>query len=357
MKSLSNWHQKHNHFPLDFYTWNSILKKEARDFLIENKILQYGSSTIDFIEINSQEFQVENIDGKYIAFNDESNDIELSSKDVLGLSLNKNAFAELIRNLLKIGRAVSDVYNSDAFFLGDLEAGNGYKVFLCFLQSIDLIQSIKEVSKSNSPLIISFKEITPELQNLIYKTNGKFLRIDECVAFKGKSLIPLAPINELIGSPRRKNKDNDYYCWSATGFHQPENPNLSMLKITVQSTTRLRIIFDGEGDDFDFNKISILRNESNGKMNRNWILLGLIATKNDIQKSEKTKKQVARLNEAFRDFFGFNKNVIPFSFSDGILIGNFNLTAKIQSKRENKQVLNDNIEQADDLDFRDLIEY
>ena len=132
-------------------------------------------------------------------------------------------------------------------------------------------------------------------------------------------------------------------------------PNLKMLKIKILSTTRLSIYFDGEGQDFDYRDISFLRSETTGKMNTKWTLLRNLAVGNKIEKNETTSKQVSRFNTAFREFFGFTKGVTPFEFKNKCLKCNFELTARIDSRRVKKEVFAGDGSFSDDSDFRDSL--
>lgn len=352
MKSLLNWHRQRKFFPSDVYTWKSILSERLFEFFTANRFVKFGESTTDFIEINGKDFQIENIDGKYIAFNDETADIELSSKDVLQMYFNKKAFADFVKASLGTSGAVSKI--QDGFCLGDLSVGKGYRSFLCFSDSASFTRDIANSLGSFQPLIISFDDISAATQKLLREKDGKAFLLEECFEFCDNSMRPTGLLKDFLKTPKRKQNNTDYYCWKSTGFHQPENPTLNMLKICVLSTSRLRIIFDGEGDVFEYRDINIFRNENTGKMNVYWTCLRLLATGQEISNDYKGKQQSKRLNAAFREFFGFKGKVRFFSFENGLLMANFPLTAKKENYREQKNVINCCLDE-ESYDFRNNI--
>ena len=128
-----------------------------------------------------------------------------------------------------------------------------------------------------------------------------------------------------------------------------------MLNIRVLSSYRLKITFDGECGEFEHRNLSIFRNENTGEANANWTCLRLLATKQKIKNDSKTKKQAARLNEVFKDFFGLKVNA--FGFEDGILKAKFTLNAKTENYKEQKQVITGYLDDEESDDFRDDIEY
>ena len=336
MKKLLLWKRKKSYFPTDNLAWKNVLGENLKRYFCQNGLLEYGKSTVDYIEIDGESYQVEYIGNEFIGINDELPDVKLSNSDVCKLTLNKSKFASKVRELLRIGGAVSDIPNCDAYCIGDLKGSRTFRVFLCFSESGSLYSSIRSISKGIPPIVISFEEISGELQKLLYELDGKFFKIDECICFRNDSIEALSPIAELVGKVKRSKTSGVYYAWSSTGFHQPQNPNLNMLKIRILSSTRLHIEFDGEGDDFDYSDISIFRNENNGKMNKCWTTLGLLAAKKEFKRDEGTRKIVSRMNTVFRDFFGFPKRLIPFEFRDTILFPNFYLKA-VSQREERKE--------------------
>lgn len=243
----------------------------------------------------------------------------------------------------------------DDFWLGDLRVGNGYRVFLTFSASSVFAEYVREHSDGNTPIIISFERFSSELQQTVFNLRGKFFGIEECISFSPNGIIPNPSFAEILKTPRKKKTSTDLYCWKATGFHQPEVLNLKMLKIKILSTTRLSIYFDGEGQNFDYRDISFLRSETTGKMNTKWMLLRNLAVGNKITKDETTSKQVSRLNTAFREFFKLPKSVSPFKFENKCLKCNFELTARIDSRRIKKEVFDDDGSFSDETDFRDSL--
>ncbi len=203
--------------------------------------------------------------------------------------------------------------------------------------------------------MISFERFSSELQQTVFNLRGKFFGIEECISFFPNGIIPNPSFAEILKTPRKKKTSTDSYCWKAAGFHQPEMPNLKMLKIKILSTTRLSIYFNGEGQDFDYRDISFLRSETTGQMNTKWTLLRNLAVGYKITKDETTSKQVSRFNTAFREFFGFTKGVTPFEFKNKCLKCNFELTARIDSRRVKKEVFDDDGSFSDETDFRDSL--
>lgn len=353
MKKLLNWYRAHRHFPLDNRTWSEVLGKPAKDFFGKSGLLAFGNNFVDSIEIDGREYSVEFIDGKYIGICEDCDDVELSRSDVLSLKLDTRNFAQMLASLMGISALVSKI--GDDFCLGDLRAGSGYRVFLTFSASSVFAEYVREHSNGNAPIIISFERFSAELQQAIFNLKGKFFGIEECVSLSNNAITLNSPFAEILKTPRKKKTSTDLYCWEATGFHQPDVPNLKMLKIKILSTTRLSIYFDGEGQDFDYRDISFLRLESTGKMNTKWMLLRNLAVGNKIEKNETTSKQVSRFNTAFREFFEFPKGVIPFEFENKCLKCNFELTAKIDSRRVKKEVFDGDGSFSDDSDFRDCL--
>lgn len=353
MKKLLNWYRAHRHFPLDNRTWSEVLGKPAKDFFEKSGLLAFGNNFVDSIEIDGREYAVEFIDGKYIGICEDCDDVELSRSDVLSLKLDTRNFAQMLASLMGISAPVSKI--GDDFCLGDLRTGSGYRVFLTFSASSVFAEYIREHSDGNTPIIISFERFSAELQQAIFNLKGKFFGIEECVSFSPNGIILKPSFAEILKTPRKKKTSTDLYCWEATGFHKPDMPNLKMLKIKILSTTRLSIYFDGEGQDFDYRDISFLRSESTGKMNTKWTLLRNLAVGNKIEKNETTSKQVSRLNNAFREFFEFSKGVTPFEFENKCLKCNFELTAKIDSRRVKKEVFDGDGSFSDDSDFRDSL--
>lgn len=326
MYRLLNWKRSHWHFPTDNYTWNLLLGERLKRFFSESGFLSFDNSVVDNIEIGGESYKVDFIDGKYIAYNDELDDVELTSNDVLRVCLDKRAFGDAIRKLLNIGNAVSDMPKSDAYCLGDLTVGDGYRVFLCFSDSSAFSQDVRSLSKGTPPLVISFDEISSDTQKLVFDLEGKFLKIEDCIKFEEYGIEPLSSIRELLGSPRKKSTSNALYCWSSSGFHQPKIPTLAMLKIKILSSTSAEIIFDGEGGEFDYQSISIFRNGNTGEMTKTWLTMGALASGKRLKKDNSTRKLVSRMNAAFRDFFKFSENLLPFGFTDGLLSANFGLS-------------------------------
>lgn len=76
------------------YTWKSVLGESLFKFFVGSRFLRYGNSTIDSVEINGNECQVEYIDGKYFAIG-ESDDIELSPREILQMFFDKTALPTL----------------------------------------------------------------------------------------------------------------------------------------------------------------------------------------------------------------------------------------------------------------------
>ena len=132
-----------------------------------------GKSTADYININGIEYQVENVDGQYIAFNDEYEDIELSPKDVLQMFFDKNAFADFVKDSLGIKRPLVKLESTDGFYLGDLSVGKGYRVFLCYSDSITFARKVASSLDSFQPLIISFGGISKDTQKLLFDKKEK----------------------------------------------------------------------------------------------------------------------------------------------------------------------------------------
>lgn len=351
MKSLLNWQQQRKHFPLDVYTWKSVLGESLYKFFLGSRFLRYGNSTIDSVEINGNECQVEYIDGKYFAIG-ESDDIELAPRNVLQMFFDKTAFADFARVSLGAHGAVSELKGGDGFCIGDLSIGKGYRAFLCFSDSALFARSIAGISDLFQPLIISFGEISSATQKVLFDKNGKFFSIGECFEFRNNSMYISELLKSFLKTPQKKQNNTDYYCWAATGHSQPENPTLDMLRICVLSTTHLRIVFNGKEDTFEYRDISIFRNENTGEMNTNWTCLRLLATKQEIPNDDKGKQQAKRLNKAFREFFGFGEKVVPFSFKDGLLCAEFNLTSKKESYREHKEIFDESHADFDYDDFR-----
>lgn len=300
--------------------------ERLKRFFTESGFLNFDSSVVDDIEIGGESYKVDFIDGKYVAYNDELDDVELTNNDVLRVCLDKKAFGDAIRKLMNIGNAVSDMPKSDAYCLGDLRVGNGFRVFLCFSDSVAFSQDVRSLSKGTLPLVISFDEISSETQKLVFDLEGKFLAIEDCVDFGENGIEALSSIRELLGSPRKKKTSSALYCWESSGFHQPKLPTLAMLKIRVLSSTRAEITFDGNGSEFDYFDISIFRNENTGEMNKTWLTLGYLASGKKLKKDDTTRKLVGRMNAAFRDFFKFPENLLPFKFDDGMLSPNFGLS-------------------------------
>lgn len=353
MKKLLNWYREHRHFPLDNRTWSEVLGKPAKGFFEKSGLLTFGNNFVDSIEIDGREYAVEFIDGKYIGICEDCDDVELLRSDVLSLKLDTRNFTQMLASLMGISAPVSKI--GDDFCLGDLRVGSGYRVFLTFSASSVFAEYVREHSDGNTPIIISFEKFSAELQQAVFNLKGKFFGIEESVSFSPNGIILNPSFAEILKTPRKKKASTDLYCWKATGFHQPDVPNLKMLKIKILSTTRLSIYFDGEGQDFDYRDISFLRLESTGKMNTKWMLLRNLAVGNKIEKNETTSKQVSRFNTAFREFFEFPKGVIPFEFENKCLKCNFELTAKIDSRRVKKEVFDGDGSFSDDSDFRDCL--
>lgn len=353
MKKLLNWYRAHRHFPLDNRTWSEVLGKPAKDFFEKSGLLAFGNNFVDSIEIDGREYSVEFIDGKYIGICEDCDDVELSRNDVLSLRLNTRNFAQMLASLMGISAPVSKI--GDDFCLGDLRVGNGYRVFLTFSASSIFAEYVREHSDGNTPIIISFESFSSELQQTVFNLRGKFFGIEECISLSNKAITLNPSFAEILETPRKKKTSSDSYCWKATGFHQPDVPNLKMLKIKILSTTRLSIYFDGEGQDFDYRDISFLRSETTGKMNTKWTLLRNLAVGNKIIKDETTSKQVSRFNTAFREFFKLPEGVTPFKFENKCLKCNFELTARIDSRRVKKEVFDDDGSFSDDNDFRDSL--
>ena len=353
MKKLLNWYRAHRHFPLDNRTCSEVFGKPAKDFFERSGLLAFGNNFVDSIEIGGREYAVEFIDGKYIGICEYCDDVELSRNDVLSLRLNTRNFAQMLASLMGISAPVSKI--GDDFCLGDLRVGKGYRVFLTFSASSVFAEYVREHSDGNTPIIISFERFSSELQQTVFNLKGKFFGIEECVSLSNKAITLNPSFAEILETPRKKKTSTDLYCWKATGFHQPEMPNLKMLKIKILSTTRLSIYFDGEGQDFDYRDINFLRSETTGQMNTKWTLLRNLAVGNKIEKNETTSKQVSRLNTAFREFFGFPNGVTPFKFENKCLKCNFELTAKTDSRRVKKEVFDDDGSFSDDSDFRDSL--
>lgn len=300
--------------------------EKLKRYFSESGFLSFDNSVVDDIEIGGESYKVDFIEGKYIAYNDELDDVELTSNDVLRVYLDKKAFGDTIRKLLNIGNTVSDMPKSDAYCLGDLRVGNGFRVFLCFSDSVAFSQDVQSLSKGIPPLVISFDEISSETQKLVFDLDGKFLKIENCIKLVEDGIEPLSSIRELLGSPRKKSNSNALYCWSASGFHQPKTPTLAMLKIKILSSTKAEIIFDGEGSKFDYLNISIFRNGNTGEMTKTWLTMGALASNEKLKKDDSTRKLVSRMNAAFRDFFKFSEKLLPFEFTDGLLSANFGLS-------------------------------
>lgn len=351
MKSLLNWQRQRKHFPSDVYTWKSVLGESLFKFFVGSRFLRYGNSTIDSVEINGNECQVEYIDGKYFAIG-ESDDIELSPREILQMFFDKTAFTDFVRVSLGAHGAVPELQCGDGFCIGDLSIGKGYRAFLCFSDSALFARSIAGLSDLFQPLIISFGEISSATQKVLFDKKGKFFSIEECFEFRNNSIGISELLKSFLKTPQKKQSNSDYYCWAATGYSQPENPTLDMLRICVLSTTHLRIVFNGKEDAFEYRDISIFRNENTGEMNANWTCLRLLATKQEIPNDDKGKQQAKRLNKAFREFFGFGEKVVPFSFKDGFLCAEFNLTAKKESYREHKEIFHESHADFDYDDFR-----
>lgn len=351
MKSLLNWQRQRKHFPSDVYTWKSVLGESLFKFFVGSRFLRYGNSTIDSVEINGNECQVEYIDGKYFAIG-ESDDIELSPRDVPQMFFDKTAFADFARFSLGAHGAVSELQGGDGFCIGDVSIGKGYRAFLCFSDSALFARSIAGLSDLFQPLVISFGEISSATQKVLFEKKGKFFAIGECFEFRNNSMCISELLKSFLKTPQKKQNNTDYYCWAATGHTQPENPTLDMLRICVLSTTHLRIVFNGKEDTFEYRDISIFRNENTGEMNTNWTCLRLLATKQEIPNDDKGKQQAKRLNKAFREFFGFGEKVVPFSFKDGLLCAEFNLTSKKESYREHKEIFDESHADFDYDDFR-----
>ena len=250
MKKLLNWYRAHRHFPLDNRTWTEVFGKPAKDFFEKSGLLAFGNNFVDSIEIGDREYAVEFIDGKYIGICEDCDDVELSRSDVLSLRLDTRNFAQMLASLMGISAPVSKI--GDDFCLGDLRAGSGYRVFLTFSASSVFAEYVREHSDRNTPIIISFEKFSAELQQAIFNLKGKFFEIEECVSLPNKAITLKPSFEEILKTPRKKKTSTDLYCWEATGFYQPEMPNLKMLKIKILSTTRLSIYFDGEGQDFDY---------------------------------------------------------------------------------------------------------
>lgn len=353
MKKLLNWYRAHRHFPLDNRTWSEVLGKPAKDFFERSGLLAFGNNFVDSIEIGGREYAVEFIDGKHIGICEDCDEVELSRNDVLSLRLNTRNFAQMLASLMGIYAPVSKI--GDDFCLGDLRVGNGYRIFLTFSASSIFAEYVREHSDENTPIIISFERFSAELQQAVFNLRGKFFEIEECISLSNKAITLNPSFAEILETPRKKKTSTDSYCWKATGFHQPEMPNLKMLKIKILSTTRLSIYFDGEGQDFDYRDISFLRSETTGKMSTKWTLLRNLAVGNKIEKNETTSKQVSRLNTAFREFFGFPNGVIPFVFENKCLKCNFELKAKTDSRRIKKEVFDGDGSFSDETDFRDSL--
>lgn len=108
--------------------------KSLFKFFVGSRFLRYGNSTIDSVEINGNECQVEYIDGKYFAIG-ESDDIELSPREILQMFFDKTAFTDFVRVSLGAHGAVPELQCGDGFCIGDLSIGKGYRAFLCFSDS------------------------------------------------------------------------------------------------------------------------------------------------------------------------------------------------------------------------------
>ena len=114
MKKLLLWKRKKSYFPTDNLAWKNVLGENLKRYFCQNGLLEYGKSTVDYIEIDGESYQVEYIGNEFIGINDELPDVKLSNSDVCKLTLNKSKFASKVRELLRIGGAVSDIPNCDA---------------------------------------------------------------------------------------------------------------------------------------------------------------------------------------------------------------------------------------------------
>ena len=340
MQKILQWFQKEHYLPYDNYTWSRLLSEPKKKFLISAGCLKFADTTVNEIRMDSEDLRVEKIGNQWYALNEET-ELKLSSKDPLKLELNKRTFVSHISKALDIQNPLSDLScGCDGFFLGNLNVGNGYRVFFYF-SSYKFVESATEVLGDAIPLVIAFDEISDEAQSFVARKNGVVLKLEDCVKLTNSGFEIIGSLKELLGNPRKQKPKDGYYCWSATGHPVPENASLRLLKIDFLSAEEISVTYGGKPVKFRIEDVSIFRNDITKEANDNWYMMFACARKVPYRKrdlkSESLKTYVKRLNKDFRDFFKFKGTA--FSLENRLLIPNFELYANyITSTKSYSQI-------------------
>ena len=319
--------------PFDHYTWTRLLGERKKRLLLQKGILVPGKSSVSELRIGEMEYRVESVNGKWYALHEDADEIELVYSDIRKLEFDKAAFAREIAQTLEIQNPVSKLFGSDGFFLGRIPLGQGYRVFLCFTPR-DFIQAISNIVGEERPFVIAFDKDSGEIQKYTAERQGEYLPIDSCVGLTDQGFEAIGTLKELLGSPRARRMQG-YYSWASTGNPIPDNPRLSMLKISIVGPVELSISFGGKSMKFHREDISFLRDERTKDGNANWIYLNHAAMRKAYVGSsspESLARAIKRLNASVREFFGLKRET-AFSIRDSLIIANFKLEAPYLNDR------------------------